>query len=65
MEISKLSQIKSVFVHNSEVMTLLCNSTKARTLLGWEPQYTLKQGLCRTVEYIRNHPTRQAMALNL
>jgi nucleoside-diphosphate-sugar epimerase len=43
---------------NSEVRALLCNNTKARTLLGWEPQYTLEQGLCRTVEYIRNHPTR-------
>jgi nucleoside-diphosphate-sugar epimerase len=43
---------------NSEVITLVCNSTRARTLLEWEPQYTLEQGLRLTVEYICSHPTR-------
>jgi nucleoside-diphosphate-sugar epimerase len=43
---------------NSEVITLVCNNTKARTILGWEPQYTLEQGLRLTIEYIRSHPTR-------
>jgi NAD dependent epimerase/dehydratase len=43
---------------NSEVTRLICNSTKARTLLGWELQYTLEQGLRCTVEYIRSHLTR-------
>jgi NAD dependent epimerase/dehydratase len=43
---------------NSEVITLVCNSAKARTLLGWKPQYSLEQGLRLTVEYIRSHPTR-------
>jgi dTDP-glucose 4,6-dehydratase len=42
----------------SEVMMLICNSSKARTVLGWEPQYTLEQGLRRTLEYIRSYPTR-------
>ena len=28
--------------------------TRARTLLGWEPQVTLEQGLPRTIEYFRS-----------
>lgn len=36
----------------SEVMALICDNTKARKLLGWEPQYTLEQGLERTVDYV-------------
>jgi NAD dependent epimerase/dehydratase len=39
----------------SEVMALISDNTKARTLLGWEPQYTLEQGLEHTVASIRNH----------
>ncbi|RMF90003.1 MAG: NAD-dependent epimerase/dehydratase family protein [Nitrospinota bacterium] len=39
----------------SEVMTLICDSTKARNILGWKPAYTLEQGLRCTVDYIRSH----------
>jgi NAD dependent epimerase/dehydratase len=39
----------------SEVMALISDSTKARDLLGWEPQYSLEQGLEHTVAYMRNH----------
>ncbi|HEY1161391.1 MAG TPA: UDP-glucuronic acid decarboxylase family protein, partial [Terracidiphilus sp.] len=28
--------------------------TRARTLLGWEPQVTLKEGLARSLQYFRN-----------
>jgi len=35
----------------SEVLELLCDNTKARTLLGWEPRYTLRQGLEKTLEH--------------
>jgi dTDP-D-glucose 4,6-dehydratase len=42
----------------SEVMTLICNSNKARQLLGWEPQHTLEKGLQHTIDYINNHIVR-------
>lgn len=42
----------------SEVMALICDSSKAKTILGWEPQYTLEQGLHQTVAYIRRHLSR-------
>jgi nucleoside-diphosphate-sugar epimerase len=39
----------------SEVLELICNNTKAKVLLGWEPQYTLLQGLQKTFAYIQEH----------
>lgn len=36
----------------SEVMALVCNSSKAQAILGWTPQFTLEQGLQQTVAYI-------------
>jgi nucleoside-diphosphate-sugar epimerase len=37
---------------HSEVTALLCNNAKAKAILGWEPQYTLPQGLQRTIDDI-------------
>jgi NAD dependent epimerase/dehydratase len=37
---------------HSEVTALLCNNAKAKAMLGWEPQYTLPQGLQRTIDDI-------------
>lgn len=31
--------------------------TRARTMLGWEPQVSLREGLVRTIEYFRLHAT--------
>ncbi len=42
----------------SEVMALICNNTKAKELLGWEPQYTLEQGLSHTIDYIQDNLER-------
>ena len=39
----------------SEVLELVCNNAKAKALLGWEPQYTLLQGLQETFAYIKDH----------
>lgn len=40
---------------NSEVERLLANNTKARELIGWEPQFTLDDGLKQTIEWFREH----------
>lgn len=37
----------------SEIQKLLCNSTKAKRLLGWEPQVSLEEGIARTREWIK------------
>lgn len=47
----------------SEVMALVCDSTKAKTLLDWEPQYALEQGLPRAIDYIKKHLNRYRVAI--
>ena len=39
----------------SEVDRLLSDSSKAKELLGWTPEFTLEQGLERTVDWMREH----------
>lgn len=39
----------------SEVMKLICNNQKAKELVGWEPHYTLEEGLQETIEFISNN----------
>ncbi len=39
---------------NSEVLQLVCNPGRARRMLGWEPQYTLEQGLQEAIAAIRD-----------
>lgn len=39
---------------NSEVFRLWCDNTKIRDLTGFEPEYTLRDGLARTIEWFRD-----------
>jgi len=36
----------------SEVMTLICKNDKAKRILGWEPRFTLDEGLRETIEWL-------------
>lgn len=49
------SKIKHVpHIHpQSEIQKLLCNYSKAKELLGWEPKVTLAEGIKRTEEWIK------------
>ncbi|MCZ8514892.1 SDR family NAD(P)-dependent oxidoreductase [Paenibacillus filicis] len=49
------SRIKHVeHIHpQSEIQKLLCNSSKAKQLLGWEPKTSLEDGLQQTEEWIK------------
>lgn len=40
---------------NSEVNRLLGSNKKIKELTGWEPQYTLKDGLAETIEFLREN----------
>jgi NAD dependent epimerase/dehydratase len=42
----------------SEVMTLICDNTKARQVLKWEPHYSLEQGLDCTIAYVQSQLQR-------
>ena len=42
----------------SEVERLISDPTLARELTGWEPQYDLRDGLARTIEWIESNLAR-------
>lgn len=44
--------------NKSEVERLLCDNSKAKTLLGWAPRVSLEGGLSRTIEWIKNNQER-------
>ena len=37
----------------SEIMRLICNRSKAKALLGWEPKIGLKEGIFKTLNWMR------------
>ncbi|MCM2266186.1 MAG: SDR family NAD(P)-dependent oxidoreductase [Elusimicrobiales bacterium] len=39
----------------SEVMQLLCDNSRAKELIGWEPKTSLEAGLRHTVDWMRAH----------
>lgn len=43
---------------NSEVERLLCDHSKASTLLGWRPKVGLEEGLQRSIDWFRMHLDR-------
>lgn len=55
-DISIISDDERMRPSKSEVMTLLCNNRKSRELVGWEPTFTLEDGLKETIRYVQEHP---------
>jgi NAD dependent epimerase/dehydratase len=41
---------------NSEVFTLICNNNKALETVAWKPQYSLREGLAATIDFVANNP---------
>ena len=39
----------------SEVMELLCDNRLAKDLAGWEPKYSLEEGLTLTIDWMKEH----------
>lgn len=39
----------------SEIKKLICNNSKAKRLLGWEPQVSVKEGIEKTKEWIKSY----------
>ena len=46
---------KRVRPERSEVMQLLCDNSLAKDLAGWEPAYTLEEGLELTIAWMKDH----------
>lgn len=48
-------EVQRVRPPKSEVMRLVCDNAKARSLLGWTPRVQFEEGLSRTIEWFRSH----------
>lgn len=40
---------------DSEVLRLLSNNTYAQETMGWQPVYSLREGLAKTIDWIKDH----------
>ena len=49
-------QIGALPYRPGETWHFFCDNTKARTLLGYHPKVSLREGLERTIEWYRRHP---------
>jgi NAD dependent epimerase/dehydratase len=54
-EVSITCDPRRVRPQKSEVMALICDNTKARETVGWEPQVSLEEGLGHCADFIREH----------
>lgn len=50
-----ISDDQRVRPKNSEVERLCCNNSKARELIGWTPRHTLREGLEKSIAWIREN----------
>lgn len=39
----------------SEVLKLICNNEKAKNMLGWQPRYSLNEGIREVVDFVSQH----------
>jgi nucleoside-diphosphate-sugar epimerase len=50
-----LAEDRRIRPEKSEVERLMCDNSRARELLCWEPMVTLKEGLRRTIDWFKAH----------
>ena len=54
-DIPIISDVQRIRPQESEVDKLCADNSKARQLLGWQPQYTLEAGLARVIDWIKSN----------
>jgi CDP-glucose 4,6-dehydratase len=47
---------------DGEIERQYVDSTRLRELTGWRPEFSLEEGLRRTIEWYREHPEARAPA---
>jgi dTDP-glucose 4,6-dehydratase len=54
-EVEIVCEEQRVRPEKSEVHKLVCDNRLARTLAGWEPEVSLKEGISMTAEWMKDH----------
>jgi NAD dependent epimerase/dehydratase len=54
-QVEIIVQESRVRPERSEVMELMCNNTKARTLLGWAPTWSMEEGIDAVIGYVSHN----------
>ncbi len=57
-ELPIVSEPERARPENSEVERLCADNTKALDILGWQPKYTLEEGLAQTIDWIKKNSDR-------
>lgn len=54
-DIQVIEDAKRIRPEKSEVLELICDNSKAKKLLNWEPKHSLEQSLRLTIDWFRDH----------
>ena len=54
--LGKAARIKNMPLHKADAEATWADITKARKLLGWEPQISLEDGIGKTIQWFRENP---------
>ena len=54
-EVEIIGDTQRIRPEKSEVERLLSNAEKAKKVTGWEPKYTLEEGLKETIDWIKDN----------
>ncbi len=54
-DVETVTESARVRPRGSEVDRLVCDASKAKRLAGWEPTISLREGLRRSIEWMRSH----------
>lgn len=57
-QVEIIADERRVRPEKSEVMKLICNNKMAQDYLGWQPRYSLDQGLSSTIDFIKDNINR-------
>jgi UDP-glucose 4-epimerase len=65
MGVPELAKIGALHDRPTEIWRMYCDSTKARTVLGWEPKHSLRDGLAKTIEWYTEELARNGSSFEV
>lgn len=55
MEINVQIKFGAIPYRSNEIMRMFCDASRAKELLGWEPNYTFEEGIRKTIDWYTLH----------